>query len=59
MRQICAFISLAMCACVSAVAFAFDAFAAHAASFRGYGKHFHLIPGEPRSILDTRRMGLA
>jgi hypothetical protein len=39
------------------VAFAFEAFALIAGT--GGGTHHHLLPPTPRSILETRRAGLA
>lgn len=38
---------------------AFGAWLFRSMSWRGDGRHYHLLPSTPRSILETRRMGLA
>ncbi|MDY7525370.1 hypothetical protein [Sphingomonas sp. 10B4] len=48
--------SLVCAMCAVLVAFALTAITAGWGGMKG---HFHLIPDQPRSIADTRRMGLA
>jgi hypothetical protein len=50
------FLSLAVLCILSAVTFALRTLAA---PFGSIGNHFHLMPDTPRSIFETRRMGLA
>lgn len=56
MRFLTSLLWLITLVCLPIVSFARDLFAT---AGRGLAGHLHLVPAAPRSIVDTRRLGLA